>query len=133
MEAALFDETQLEELEAIEAHDLDLVSAMFAAQSLSGAGVAGSHAVLCPVCEAAHLSQTAFGVVGCPREGFRIEAEAEGGGGDTLAAVGDGIVARLEEHRAGGCPEKPQFFVRETGAGTLYMACYACGALEVVL
>lgn len=128
MEAALFDETHVEELEAIEAGDLDLVSTMFAAQSLSGGGTA----VLCPVCESVNLTESAFGVVGCPREGFRIDAEMEGCC-DTLASVGASIAAKLEEHRVSGCTEKPQFFVRETGSWTLYLACYTCGALEVVL
>jgi len=128
MEAVLFDENIVDELEDVEADDLNLVSSMFAAQSLS------TPAVRCPVCEAADLTESAFGAVVCPREGFRIEAAAEGGGGgETLASVRDGIAAKLEEHRLGGCPEKPQFFVRETGGGTLYLACYTCGALEVVL
>lgn len=130
MEAALFDETNVEELEAVEADDLDLVSTMFAAQTLSGGGEGA--VVLCPVCESANLTESAFGVVGCPKEGFRIEAEMEGTC-DTLASVSASIAAKLEEHRLSGCPEKPQFFVRDTGSWTLYLACYTCGALEVVL
>jgi len=74
MEAVLFDENIVDELEDVEADDLNLVSSMFAAQSLS------TPAVRCPVCEAADLTESAFGAVVCPREGFRMRPRQRGAG-----------------------------------------------------
>lgn len=132
MEAALFDESYREELEALEAAEIIDISDMFATHCMVNHGSQSSIQVLCPVCRKAYLSESAFGTVSCPIDKFEIDAPMQGLS-RSLDFVHDSICKTIAEHSASGCLEDPSFFVKKTGVCNLYLACYTCGALDVVL
>ena len=131
MEAALFDEGYREELEAIEAAEIEDVSDLFSMHCIVYTPKVEEQKVLCPVCKKAHLVESAFGSISCPVDGFCIEAPMQGVGAN-LEYAKDMICTKLEEHKA-GCSENPHFFVKHIATENLYMACYECGAFEVII
>lgn len=133
MEAALFDESYREELEAIEAAEVQDVSDMFAMHCIVDHPPKKDHVkVLCPVCEEADLVESAFGSISCPVDHFCIQSPMQGVCA-SLKYVQNMLDTKLEEHRAGRCLEKPTFFVKRIGSENLYMACFECGAFEVMI
>lgn len=134
MEEALFEDGYRDELEAIEASELEDMSELFAAHYITDTLPKSEHRdpLLCPVCEKAYLSESAFGTIKCPFDQFSIQAPLEGDR-NSLDLLSKGISRILEGHRNSNCTEKPQFFVKDVGSSSLYMACYNCGALEIVI
>lgn len=133
MEEALFEEGYRDELEAIEAAELEDISDMFAAHCIMDTFPHQEVAtVLCPVCEKADLAESAFGTISCQLCKYKIEGPMPGGG-SSLNCLADSLARSLEGHSASGCTEKPYFFVKQISSSNLYMACYECGAFEVLL
>ena len=132
MEAALFDESYIEELEAIEEAEADDIADMFSKHCIVESQTESRLPdVPCPVCGRANLVESAFGFVSCPHEGFSIKAPMQGVH-NMLQLTLENISARLQQH-SDSCSHKPQFFVKTIDTCNLYMACYECGALDVVI
>ena len=133
MEAALFDESCREELEAIEAAEVQDISDMFATHCIvDHAPETEQVKVLCPICERTDLAESAFGAISCPIDHFCIDPPIQGLGA-SLKYTQDSLCLKLEEHRASGCFEKPHFFVKRIASENLYMACFECGACEIIV
>ena len=133
MEAALFDESYRDELEAIEAAEVRDISDMFAMHCIvDHTPEVETYKVLCPVCEGTHLVESAFGSISCPADQFCLEAPMQGVGA-SLKYIEDMLSTKVEEHKASSCPEKPHFFVKRIDSENLYMACFECGAFEIIL
>ena len=137
MEAALFEEAEREELQAIEAAEHDAVSEAFLAHcsaisTLTDVSIGGQDQVLCPVCQDSYLVEL-NGVVGCLKDGYSIAAPMPGSG-HSLSVLKANLAEVLEQHRLGGCHERPAFFVTNNnpGTSTLYMQCMGCLAFEAV-
>ena len=138
MEAALFEEAEREELQAIEAAEHDAVSEAFlahcmATSTLMDVSTGGQDQVLCPVCQDSYLVESS-GMVGCLKDGYSIEAPMPGSG-HSLSILKAKLAEVLEQHRLGGCHERPAFFVTNevSGISTLYMQCLGCLAFEALL
>ena len=138
MEAALFEDAEREELLAIEAAENDAVSEAFlahcrASYSLMDVSTDGQDQVLCPVCQDSYLVEL-NGAVGCLKDGYSIEAPMPGSG-HSLSILKANLAEVLEQHRLGGCHERPAFFVTNETSGTsmLYMQCFGCLAFEALL
>ena len=133
MEAALFDDSYKEELEAIEAAEIQDISGMFARHCIvNHMPEVEECKVLCPICEETHLVESAYGSISCPVDQFCVEAPLQGVDA-SLKYVKNMLCTKLEEHKASGCREKPHFFVKCIASENLYMACFECGAFEIIL
>lgn len=133
MEALLFDEGYRDELAAIEADETEDISDLLARHTIEDVLPDGDFIeVLCPVCEKAPLVESVYGYIRCPVDQYTIEAPMQGMT-SLLSWAQENIRAKTEEHHESGCSQKPSFFVKHTGTANLYIACYDCGVLDVVL
>eukprot|EP00873_Tetraselmis_striata_P036210 jgi/Tetstr1/456474/TSEL_043198.t1 len=97
----------------------------------------GTRPLLCPICETAHLVQTAHGhacgIVACRNHecALRLDCAAEG---LTLEHVRASLANIMAEHAATGCPAKPVFQMKaDFGAASLWMGCPGCGRMQMVI